>query len=124
MSKEHTVKALPHIYNQAFKKLPVPLIILNNEMVIIDINEAATQSTGIDENFCDSSLLNVFVVDGVTTPTELSIVLNKPEPFEASLLKAQNTDSPYTNGTKVSGSVSITDQGSVQKVHYLFSTVS
>lgn len=124
MSKEHTVKALPHIYNQAFKKLPVPLIILNNEMVIIDINEAATQLTGIDENFCDCSLLNVFVVDDVTTPTELSIVLNKPEPFEASLLKAQNTDSPYTNGTKVSGSVSITDQGSVQKVHYLFSKVS
>ncbi len=83
MDKDHSVKAPPQIYNTAFQKAPVPLIIVDNDLVIIDLNENAMQLTGFNKGFIDKALIDIFKVQNVNTSIEFVIALNKPEPLEA-----------------------------------------
>ena len=86
MNKENSVKAPEHLYNTAFKKLPVPLIIVDNDLIIIDMNEHAMAATGLDKSFIDKPLIEIFQVKDVTNNTEFAIELNKPDPIEVTFL--------------------------------------
>ncbi len=88
MDKEKSVTASPYLYNRAFAKLPFPLILVDGELNIVDINDNASHLTGLTNLCIGKSLNDIFQVNNISNVVEFAAELDKPQPVEV-ILRSQ-----------------------------------